>query len=138
MAALTQDRDTPFRGGKDFAFPVAAGATIYAGALVVLEAGVAKPGTLAADLIALGVAQQRVVNTGADGAVSVPVRRDGLYRFDNSTGADAITLANVGSPAWIVDDHTVALTGAVVSGAATRSIAGTIRDVDATGVWLQF
>jgi len=51
MAALTKDRNTPERSGKDFQFPVAAATRIFAGSLVVLDAGVAKPG---AAMLAVG------------------------------------------------------------------------------------
>ena len=48
--------------------------------------------------------------------------------------ADAITLADVGSDCYIVDDQTVAKT----NGTNTRSVAGKVFDVDADGVWVDF
>ena len=38
MVALTEDRNTPRRQGDDFVFPMAASVTIFAGALVMLDA----------------------------------------------------------------------------------------------------
>lgn len=130
MTAATADRDTQRRPGTHFSFPVKGGTKIFAGTLVCLVAGLATKGASGA---CVGVAQETVDNTsGVDGAVSVPVRRGELWRFDNSAAADQITLADVGSDAYIVDDSTVAKT----NGSGTRSVAGKIRDVDSQGVWV--
>lgn len=132
MTALTADRNTPQRNGEDFLFPVSAGKVCRAGGLAVLHGGTAEPGATAVGLVAVGRFEATVDNTaGAAGAVSVRVRR-GCFRFGNSTGADAITLADVGSPAYIVDDATVAKTSAT----NTRSEAGIIVDIDDSGVWI--
>lgn len=135
MTALAADRLTPKRSGHQFSFAVAAAAKIYAGSIVCLNGtGFATKGATATTLKAVGVAQENVDNTsGADGALQVPVER-GLYRFANSTSTDAIALTEVGSTCYIVDDQTVAKT----NGSTTRSIAGTVRDVDAGGVWVEF
>jgi hypothetical protein len=66
---------------------------------------------------------------GADGAVTVPVRR-GCFRFANNGDC---TRAHIGGSAYAVDDQTVAST----DGTSTRSAVGTIRDVDALGVWVE-
>lgn len=57
----------------------------------------------------------------------------GSFRFENSAAADAITLADIGSVAYAVDDQTVARTSAT----NTRSPAGVIDDVDEYGVWVR-
>jgi hypothetical protein len=131
---LTQDRLTSQRTGKNFGDPVAAGAVIFAGSLVCLDAsGNAVPGVTATDLTARGMAEEHVDNSaGVAGAVRVRVVR-GVFCFDNSAGADQVTRADIGSQAWIVDDHTVAAT----NGTNTRSPAGIIRDVDSQGVWIE-
>jgi hypothetical protein len=59
---------------------------------------------------------------------------ENVYRFSNSGGADLITLGDIQSDCYIVDDSTVAKT----SGTNTRSVAGKIRDVDVGGVWVEF
>lgn len=135
MPALAADRNTPIRNAEDFEFPVDAGKKIFAGALVAIDTAdnLAKPGVTATTLNAVGVAQALVDNTlGADGAVKVKVRR-GCFQFKNSAAADLIDLGDVGLACYIVDDQTVAKT----NGTATRSVAGTVRDVDADGVWVQ-
>lgn len=134
MAALTQGRMTPERNGSVRTVPVDANVKIFEGALVVLAAGFAKPGAAATGLVAIGRAEEMVDNTGgAQGAQSVRVR-PGIFRFDNSTAADAITAAEIGSNCYVVDDHTVAKTSAT----NTRSVAGEVFDVDALGVWVKF
>ncbi len=132
MTAQTADRNTPRRENLDFEFAVGAGSKIFVGAIVMRNAtGYAVKGATATGQVALGVAQELADNTaGADGAIKVKVRR-GLHRFAND---GTITIADIGATAYIVDDQTVADN----NGTGTRSAAGTIRDVDTTGVWVEF
>lgn len=131
MTALTADRNTPRRDNLDFEHPVGATSKIFAGAIVMRNAtGYAVKGATATGQVALGVAQELADNSvGADGAINVKVRR-GLHRFAND---GTIARVDIGATAYIVDDQTVADN----NGGATRSAAGTIRDVDATGVWVE-
>lgn len=136
MTALTASRNTPRRENAGVeSHPAKATVKIFAGALVCLDAaGWAQPGAVAATLTAIGRAEHDVDNTaGANGDKNVRVRR-GVMRFANSASGDLITRADIGKPAYVVDDQTVAKT----SGGAARSVAGTIRDVDAQGVWVLF
>lgn len=132
MAALTADRNTPVRTGEYAEHPVAAGKKIYAGALVVLNAtGYAEPGVTAANVVAIGRAEEQVDNSGgADGDVSVRVRR-GIFRYAND-GTNTIARTNIGGTAYVVDDQTVAST----NGGGTRSAAGEVVDVDSDGAWV--
>ena len=134
MAALAAPRATPRRDGVTFARPVAAAALIYQGSLVCLLAtGYATPGAVSTTLVADGLAKDTVDNSdGAAGDLIVEVER-GVFCFENSAAADAITIAEIGDNCYIVDDQTVAKT----SGSATRSVAGKIEDVDAQGVWVR-
>lgn len=131
---LTKDRNTQRRDGVQFNDPVAASTRIFAGSLVCLNAaGNAVPGSLSATLKARGVAQEQVDNRdGAAGALRIETRR-GVFQFGNSASTDEITRADIGNTAYIVDDQTVAKTSAT----DTRSVAGIIRDVDASGVWVE-
>ena len=133
MTALAADRNTPAREGGMIHRPVAASTLIWAGALACQNAtGFAVPGATAIGLVVLGRAEERVDNSaGADGDLTIRIKR-GVFRFANSAGADEITGADIGSLAWIVDDQTVAKT----NGTNTRSLAGTVDDVDAQGVWV--
>ena len=130
---LTGNRKFHRRLGDQFRFPMSAGAVIYQGALVVLSAGFAEPGTTATDLVSVGIAETHQTNSGADGAAHIDVRRDGLFPFANKAD-DLITLADIGSQCYIVDDVTVARTSAT----NTRSIAGIVRDVEDDTVWIEF
>jgi hypothetical protein len=136
MTALTQERDTTRRDGKQAAAPAAAATKYFAGSLLCLSAtGFAAKGATSTTLKALGMATQTVDNSaGANGDLAVPYRRDGWFRFANSAAGDAIALLDVGASAYIVDDQTVAKT----NGTNTRSVAGVIRDVDPSGVWISF
>lgn len=134
MVALTADRNTPQRTGTTEDHPVKGATRIFAGSLVCLDAsGRAVPGATATTLTARGRAEQNVDNSaGADGAATVTIHR-GRFRWANSASGDLITRADIGKSAYVVDDQTVAKT----NGANTRSVAGTIRDVDAQGVWVE-
>lgn len=134
MAALAKDRSTPQRTGVLDYILVAANTKIFAGSLVCRNAaGYAVPGSTATTLKAAGRAEEQVDNSaGSAGDVGVTVKR-GIFQFGNSTSTDAITIADIGGTAYVVDDQTVAKT----NGSATRSAAGKIRDVDANGVWVE-
>lgn len=129
---LTAAKKTQSRAADQFGFPAAADAVIHRGALVVLNAGYAEPGSTATDLVAVGIAEEGIDNTGgADGAKTVPVKR-GCFRFANEA-TDPVDLSHVSQPAYVVDDETVAAS----DGTGTRSAVGIIRDVDAGGVWVE-
>lgn len=131
---LTADRNTQMKDGELIAVPVAATKKIFAGSLVAANAtGYATPGAVAATLTYLGRAEETVDNTaGADGAVSVLVRRGKAFKFANST-ADAVTQASLGKVCYIEDDQTVSAT----SDTGARSAAGKVVGVDTDGVWVQ-
>lgn len=130
---LNQDRNTLSRDGQVFDVPVAAGAKIFAGALVAANAtGYAQPGAVATTLTYLGRADEFVDNTGgAAGAVTVRVRRQQAFYWQNS-GTDPVTQASQGKPCYIADDATVSAT----NGGNTQSAAGIVLAVDANGVWV--
>ena len=126
MAALTQDRNTPSRAGKQVAAPLAAGAVIFAGGMFTLDAtGNAKPSVAADKKPVHAVATVRAVH--AEGAELAQGERS-VFCLANADGAAAITRALIGTNAFVVDDQTV--------GKAGSSIAGEIVDVDDVGVWV--
>lgn len=129
--ALTNDRLYEQRPANRRQFTVKTGETIYAGALVALESGLAVAGKTATGLKAVGVAEEQVVSASAGVTINV---LSGTFAFKNSSDADAITAADIGSDCYIVDDETVAKT----SGTSTRSGAGKVFDVTADGVWITF
>lgn len=134
MTALTASRNTPYKDAQLVAFPVAAGVKIFGGALVAINAaGYLVPGSTSATLRYQGRADDFCDNSaGGDGAKTVAVRRKVAFKFVNHA-ADPLTQADVGNPAYIVDDQTVAKTNA----ANTRSPAGKLLAVEADGVWIE-
>lgn len=99
---------------------------IFAGAMFTLDAaGNAKPAVLADKKPVHAVATERAVQ--AEGADLVKGERT-VFRLDNAGAAKAITRAEIGANAFVVDDQTVGKTGS--------SVAGEIVDVDETGVWV--
>lgn len=135
MPALNQDRNTPRLDGDLRHGLVAAASLIYAGAIVMRAAdGYLHEGHTATGMVGVGRAEARVDNRlGVDGDEDLTYR-PGIYKFANSAAADAITLAEIGDVAFVVDDQTVAKT----DGGGTRSPAGIIDGVDADGVWVRF
>ena len=136
MAALTADRNTPYRDGELVSFPVKGGAfrTIYVGAIVVSDAGYAKPGVKEVNKIYLGRAEEqvRVFSGDADGDKNVLVRLGRAFKWDNAPGGDAITQADIGKTPYIFDDQTVT----AVATDATPMTGLIILSVDADGVWV--
>ena len=132
MAALTAERNTPRRSGDRISLGIAANKKIYAGSLVARDAsGYATPGATAADILGVGRAKETVDNTGgAAGALRVEIEK-GVFQFANSAGGP-ITIADIGNTCYIEDDQTVSKTD------VSQSVAGTIEDVDANGVWVRF
>ncbi|MDI3259689.1 MAG: hypothetical protein QJR02_08335 [Sinobacteraceae bacterium] len=130
MTALAADRITARRIGAQHEDPVAAGKVLYVGALAVLDAaGNLAPATAATGLTARGVVQEAVDNSaGAAGAVTGKTAT-GVFRFANAGDVDRTF---IGKPAYALDDQTVSSS----SNANTRSVVGTIDDVDADGVWV--
>lgn len=134
MTALATDRNTARSQGDDRSGLVAASTLIYAGALLMRNAaGYVIEGQTATGLVGVGRAEERVDNlTGANGDLSAAYR-PGIYHFANSAAGDLITFADIGAICFVVDDQTVAKT----DGTSTRSKAGYIDNVDATGVWVR-
>lgn len=131
--SLTSSRATIQIEGKRRGLPVAAGVKIYQGGLVMLSGGYAAPGAAAVGCIGLGMAEETYDNTGgAAGAILAEVRA-GVFCFANSS-ADPVHAAQIGQNCFIVDDETVAAT----NGSNTRSVAGEVFNVDASGVWVRF
>ncbi len=122
---LTAGRNTvEIQDGKTLILPVKANTKIFDGSLVALDAtGYAVPGATADTLIAAGRAEVFVDNTGgADGAVSVKVRR-GVFKFDNDD-TDPVTAQDIKKDCYILDDETVTML------AVGTSVAGKVIGLD--------
>ncbi|KPN64261.1 hypothetical protein SAMN04488527_101262 [Aliiroseovarius crassostreae] len=127
----TGERNTLHRAGEFLSYALAPGAKINKGAIACLDAGLAKKGHAAVGLVTVGRAEHSVDEAAGDTQVKV---RRGNFRYLNSAGADELTNADVGKPCYLVDDETVAKT----DGGGTRSVAGTLREVEGGQVWIEF
>lgn len=136
MAAATSDRNTRQRPGHSRSFPLAAATKLWAGVIACLSAaGQLTNGATSTTLKTVGVTGSTLDNSaGGAGALSGEVQLGVFGPFANSAAGDQITLAEVGSDCYIVDNQTVAKT----NGTATRSVAGKVWDVTAEGVWVEF
>src|SRR5262249_25649469 len=105
--AASKDRATPIRnpegGAKRGVFPVKGSTTIYKGTLVALNAGYAAPAADTSGLLVVGIAEEQVINAGADGAVSINVLRS-VSALLATTG---VVIGDVGKTAYVSDDQTV-------------------------------
>lgn len=135
MAALSSERtDLKEQDGRNHRYPVAADAVIYQGAIVAIDSGYLVAASTATGLAVVGIASQSVDNTGgANGALWCEVKR-GVFTMKNSAAADEITLSEIGSACYVVDDQTVAKT----DGGATRSAAGVVHDLIGTDLYVRF
>lgn len=135
---LTQGRLIQERDGKLYSFPLAANAVVFQGSLAMLTGGALEAACqqatagAAAACVVVGVVEKIPPADPSLPALRIPVRA-GCFLFQNSAGGDAVTLSNVGQPAYAVDDQTVALT----SSNNLRPLAGTIVDVESDGVWVR-
>ncbi len=135
MTALTKDRNTPRHEGDLRHGLLAASTLIYAGSIVMRAAdGYLHEGHTAIGMVGVGRAEARVDNRLGVAGDEDLTYRPGIFQYANSAAADAITFADVGALAYVVDDQTVAKT----DGTGTRSPAGIIDSVDTNGVWIRF
>ncbi len=130
MTALSADRKTIYREGIEVGYKVAAGAKIFAGALVCLNSGgYAVPGSDSAGFKFIGVAVEAVDNTsGSNGDKSVRVKRKGIFRFS----ASGMAITDTGAAVKVSDDQTVAktTTNNVACGTIAEFISATELGVD--------
>lgn len=108
---------------------VAAATNIYAGTMVARnQAGTAVPASADPTLVVVGVSEAQADNS-ASGTVYVKYRV-GPHPFFNSSSTDALTVADIGSVCFAVDDQTVSRT----SNGGARPMAGIVRGFDGTQV----
>jgi hypothetical protein len=114
--------------------PLAASVTVYKGAILVRNsAGYLKPGTTATGEIAVGVACEDIVNSGAAGAKRTTFER-GVFPMANSSAGDLIAdPTECDKTVYIVDDQTVAKT----DGTGTRSAAGKVERIESGMVFVR-
>jgi len=106
--------------------PVKGATTIFQGSIVYINAGFAEPGSTSTAKLAAGMAEETVVNAGANGAVNIRVRR-GVFKWAN---ADFVA-ADLYTTAYANDDQTVSK---VSTG---KSVLGKCVQIDSDGVWIE-
>lgn len=135
MTAATETRLPVRREGRYIPVDVAASTKLFKGTMVAHDSsGNAVKASADATLVVLGMAREEADNSsGSAGDIVVEVEF-GVFRFENSSGGDAIAADDIGAVCYAADDQTVALT----SNSGARPVAGVIFDVDSDGVWVQF
>lgn len=110
--------------------PIKGSTKIVAGALVDRDAaGYAVNAATNTTGKPVGVAQETYDNSsGADGAISGNFLA-GCWVFENSSSGDLITIAELGTDCYVVDNNTVAKT----SNSNARHVAGKVYSVEADG-----
>lgn len=132
--SATQDRQTRRRNdGAKYSFALGV-EKVYAGTIAMLNtAGYAIMGAATGTLKILGVFNEQKDNSaGSAGDLSAEVIT-GEFRFENSAGADEVTLADIGKVVYVVDNETVAKT----SNKGARPVGGICTDIDDYGVWVK-
>lgn len=134
MSATTTDRNTSYKDVQILGVAIAAGVSVLAGTIAVLNAdGFGQMGATANDLIYVGCFEESADNSaGLDGDVKAKVRREKAFNWENDA-TDPVTQANLGQVCYIVDNQTVAAT----DGGGTRSTAGVVWAIDEDGVWVK-
>jgi len=137
MTAAAADRILSRYGAEaipdDLEIPMGASTTFYRGTFVSLDqSGYGFPGTASLIRKVIGVATEGKANAGAAGAKTLRVER-GAFGFVNSAGDDAITIADVGEPCYVVDDQTVSRTSAN----GVRPYAGRVIRVESSVIYVE-
>jgi hypothetical protein len=130
MAALAAAANRRARGelGSRHKVPVLAGAIIFKGAIVGIDAaGFAKPAVAGAGIRVAGIAAESVTGGASNGAVSVEVETRREYLF----AASSITQVMLGSSMLVVDDNTVDETSA-----GSASVGSMTEFVSTTSCWV--
>lgn len=133
MTAATEPRNTPALPGLSptlLSRVVGDGQSVFEGCMA-FQAGVSATLTSSPGVATFTLGRLEASGVAGD---RVPIRR-GVFRFDNSSGADEITLDDYGQACFAADNQTVAKS----DGGGGRPVAGIVRDVDADGgVWVEF
>jgi hypothetical protein len=125
------ERNTPHKDGELVSLLMATATTIEAGKMVAVNAGgYAIEAADTAATIVVGVAEETVVNAGANGAAAVIVRRNKAFKLKNHS--TPVTQASVGANVVVIDDETVGLAAT----ATNDIVAGKCLGVETDGVWV--
>ncbi len=126
------ERNTPYKDGTNIPLAVAASTKIEAGKIVAVNAsGYAVEASDTASIVVMGIAQETADNSsGANGAISVDIKRGKAFKLKN--GTTAVTIASLGGNVVVQDDETVTTT----AGATNDITVGKCLGVESDGVWV--
>lgn len=101
-------------------FAMKTGILVYPGAIAALDpaTGLAESASATEGLIVLG----RAEGFSNDGRL---IAKSGVFKYDNGTGEEALTFADINKIVYILDDHTVGKVGGTAKVAA-----GILRDLE--------
>lgn len=108
MTVLADDRNVARKEGELVDYDVVQSDIVYKGSLVsATTGGYAQPASDSNQDLFLGVAAEKADNSsGSNGDIQVRIWKKGTFEFVMSGAAQA----NIGDPAYVVDDQTVATT----------------------------
>lgn len=126
---------------ESISLPLAAGQKVQINSVICWDtsnAGVVVKATgTSTTLQPIGKAQAAVDNSAGTGTVMVPVRlgrEHAISWLDNDTGSNAVTLANLGTSQYLLDDHTATTNS---SGTSHSGVVWGLRD-NGTTVGVEF
>lgn len=138
MTALAQDRNTQRRYVERYLADdalIRATTTVWNGSLVSTDAsGNLGPASDTAATTVVGVAMRKMANaTGAPAKVVPPAKvAAGIFKFV-TTGGNALTAADIGKNACVLDDQTVVR----AAGTTNSIVAGRVDSIDPDGgIWV--
>lgn len=135
MTALAKDKNVNSKETtRSIAVQVAAGANIFAGAMVAANStGFAIPASDTSGIVVMGISEEAADNTsGADGALEIRIRKG---TFELLTAGTVVDQADVGRRVFVSDDATVEKAAGVVNNIP----AGTLDsfDTDTGNPWVR-
>jgi len=140
MTALTEDRNTNRRYVERIVADdalIAANTTVWNGSMACADpaTGALRPAADVAGLTFVGIAQLRMVNPSGVAAKVKPAARCAVGVFKlATTGANALTAADLQKPCFILDDQTVVRQ----AGTANAIQAGIVDSIDPDGgIWVK-
>ncbi|KKK95745.1 hypothetical protein LCGC14_2669730, partial [marine sediment metagenome] len=102
--ALSDNYEAKRQDGEILSYPVKGSTTIYKGAMIVdLNTGYASVGVDGSGNIFLGVAVEKIVNSGSDGAKRIRVYKTGVFQYNMPSAAQT----DLDQQVYIRDDNTV-------------------------------
>lgn len=135
--ALTGNKSTLTRDGRQFEYGVAANAAIFQGALVQFNGDNVEKAAGAAGKKYGGIAQDQATGSATAGDVKVSCRRRVAAFFKHAAVAGRVTQLGIGDTAYVEDDETVTSIDDVdTANTVDRSALGEVLAVESGGVWV--